>query len=970
VSDLLDRLKTALADRYALERELGAGGMATVYLAEDLKHHRKVAVKVLRPELAAVLGSERFIREIEIAAGLSHPHILPLHDSGEADGFLYYVMPYIEGESLRDKLSREKQFAIDDALMVTKAVASALDYAHRHGVIHRDIKPENILLHEGEAIVADFGIALAVTQVGRERLTETGLSLGTPQYMSPEQASGDRQLTAAADIYALACVAYEMLAGDPPHTASTTAAIIAKIMTENPTPLSVVRDSTPPHVEATVHRALSKVPGDRFQSAAEFAEALDTPEVPATAMRAASPPGRRSTGRLVATVVGAAAVVGVGYTLLVGDGRVDWARNEAIPEIARLADEDANEQAYRLALGAREVLSGNPRLDSLWDVITVPATFTTDPSGATVMWRENAAPDSAWVTLGTTPLAEARIPAAFSRYRLELDGHYPLEVGRVPNEWRPTVPLRPLTDATDAAFIAATNFALDYEAPGLWQTESVQLGDFLIDRYEVTNRQFKEFVDAGGYRSPEFWTHPFERNGRRMSWEEAIAPFVDATGRPGPAGWEVGDHPAGQEDYPVTGVSWYEAEAYARFRGRDLPTVFHWYLAASTLRSAFIHPLSNLQGTALAPVGEYRGVTRDGLFDIAGNAREWAYNARGDDERYILGGGWNDPFYSAVVSSGQSPMDRSPTNGFRLMTHLGDSTTLTVARQPILSPVRDFASESPVSDDIFDIYRRMYAYDPLPLNTAVELADTTADWIRERVSFDATYGNDRVIADVYLPRGGTGPFQTVVYFPGSGSMFSQAVSIGGRHPSFLTKSGRAFVFPVYSGMYERDDGYAYPLQDESSAWREHVIQWGKDLGRTIDYLETRSDIDAEKIAYMGFSLGGRMGGIMLAVEPRLRLGLLVIPGFSALPTLPEVDPFNFTSRVTVPVIMFSGRYDNIYPLETAARPMFNVLGTPSQDKRHVISETGHFVVWNQVVGETLAWMDRYLGAVEPSNPPK
>ncbi len=235
---------------------------------------------------ADILGSERFIREIEIAAGLSHPHILSLHDSGEADGFLYYVMPYIEGESLRDKLSREKQFAIDDALTITKAVSSALDYAHRHGVIHRDIKPENILLHEGEAMVADFGIALAVTQAGGERLTETGLSLGTPQYMSPEQASGDRQLTGAADIDALACVAYEMRAGDPPHTASTTAAIIAKIMTENPTQLSVVRDSTPPHVEAAVHRALSRVPGDRFQSPAEFAEALDTPEVPATAMRA------------------------------------------------------------------------------------------------------------------------------------------------------------------------------------------------------------------------------------------------------------------------------------------------------------------------------------------------------------------------------------------------------------------------------------------------------------------------------------------------------------------------------------------------------------------------------------------------------------------------------------------------------------------------------------------------------------
>jgi len=289
VTTPLDRLADALASRYRLERELGAGGMATVYLAHDLRNNRKVALKVLRPELAAILGADRFLKEIETTANLQHPHILPLFDSGEAGGepglpgggpgkpgpYLFYVMPYVEGESLRDRLNREKQLPIADAVRITMEVASALDYAHRHGVFHRDIKPENILLHDGRALVADFGIALAVSRSDAgSRMTETGMSLGTPHYMSPEQAMGEREITARSDVYALGCVAYEMLTGDPPFTGSTAQAIVARVMTEAPRPLVAQRRTIPPEVEAAVLTALEKLPADRFATAAEFAEAL------------------------------------------------------------------------------------------------------------------------------------------------------------------------------------------------------------------------------------------------------------------------------------------------------------------------------------------------------------------------------------------------------------------------------------------------------------------------------------------------------------------------------------------------------------------------------------------------------------------------------------------------------------------------------------------------------------------------
>jgi serine/threonine-protein kinase len=273
VSAVPDRLAAALADRYRIERELGAGGMATVYLAQDLKHDRKVAIKVLRPELAAVIGAERFLSEIKTTANLQHPHILPLHDSGQADSFLFYVMPFVQGESLRDRLHREKQLPVSDAVRIATEVAGALDYAHRQGIIHRDIKPENILLHDGRALVADFGIALAATSAG-SRMTETGMSLGTPHYMSPEQAMGDRELTPRSDVYALGAMTYEMLLGEPPFTGPTAQSIVAKVMTEKPAPLLARRERIPVHVENAVLTALEKIPADRFESAKAFGDAL------------------------------------------------------------------------------------------------------------------------------------------------------------------------------------------------------------------------------------------------------------------------------------------------------------------------------------------------------------------------------------------------------------------------------------------------------------------------------------------------------------------------------------------------------------------------------------------------------------------------------------------------------------------------------------------------------------------------
>ncbi|MCH7935241.1 MAG: serine/threonine protein kinase [Gemmatimonadetes bacterium] len=330
--DPITRLNAALEGRYSIERELGEGGMANVYLAEDLKHDRKVALKVLKSELAAVVGADRFLAEIKTTANLQHPHILPLFDSGEADGFLFYVMPYVEGETLRDRLDREHQLPVDDAVRIASDVAEALDYAHRQGVIHRDIKPANILLQDGKPVISDFGIALAVGAAGRGRLTETGLSLGTPHYMSPEQVTGDGQLGPTTDIYALGCVLYEMLAGQRPFAAPTPQAVLVKVLTSDPALITTIRRTVPSNVEAVLARALEKLPADRFESASAFNTALADPHfdvVRAQAEHARAPGRKRRAWRSVPIL--ASLIVG----LVVGRIWMGWSSGSA-PEGTRL----------------------------------------------------------------------------------------------------------------------------------------------------------------------------------------------------------------------------------------------------------------------------------------------------------------------------------------------------------------------------------------------------------------------------------------------------------------------------------------------------------------------------------------------------------------------------------------------------------------------------------------------------------
>ncbi|HSM59911.1 MAG TPA: bifunctional serine/threonine-protein kinase/formylglycine-generating enzyme family protein, partial [Longimicrobiales bacterium] len=613
MADTLDRLSQALGDRYAVERELARGGMGVVYLARDLRHGRRVAIKVLPPELSAALGTERFLSEIRITASLEHPHALTLIDSGEADGLLYYVMPFVDGESLRDRLDRVGRLPLAEAVQTARDVAGALDHAHAAGIVHRDVKPANILLSAGAAVVTDFGIALAVSQAGGERLTGTGAVLGTPSYMSPEQAAGE-ECGPASDVFALAAVVYEMLTGRPPFEGNTFQSTLARVLTEEPPSVTSLVPSLPRSVDEALSRGLAKDPARRFPSAGELAAAL-APE-PA---RRLSPLGRTALASATLTVVAFLGLGGAHLYRQVADER--WVRNVAIPELGRLLDEGRLVEAHDLAVSARERSPDDAVLEELLHTSSGELRITSRPSGANASYQAFDHPEGPWQALGTTPVEGALVPKAHIRVRLERDGYRTLELGFMAL-WAELhsvlVPEGP--EPGDMVWIPSGVVSLS----GV----PVAVDSFLIDRTEVTNADFRAFVDGGGYASPDSWPVDVLREAESLSWEQARELFEDATGRPGPSTWRLSRPPEGQEALPVGGVSWYEAVAYCRSAGKELPTYHHWQRAAALEMGVTddVLDLSNFDGQGPAPVASGGAVGLYGTHDLAGNVKEWVWN--------------------------------------------------------------------------------------------------------------------------------------------------------------------------------------------------------------------------------------------------------------------------------------------------------------------------------------------------------
>lgn len=965
---------STFALRYKIEKELGRGGMGIVYKAEDAKLKRTVAIKLLPPKLTEDKEArERFIREAQSAAVLAHPNICTIYEVDESEDKTFISMAYVDGQNLRESI-KAGPLKINEGLNLGIQAAEGLAAAHKKGIVHRDIKSANIMVDsQGQVKIMDFGLAKFV---GSSLITREGVTMGTVAYMSPEQAQG-KAVDHRSDIWSLGVVLYEMFGGRLPFQGETEASFLYSIAHEDPTPLKEVNSDIPIDIQKVISRALKKKPEARYQSAEEMASDLKQffSQVQAeeaglfnlsTLFRRLRQPKFGIPAVLALALISAAT-----FWFFNRQANIRWAKEQGLQEIAQLLEEDNFTDAFRIAQQAEKYIPEDSKLFELLPRIERTFSAETSPPGAEVYIRDYKTTEGEWEFLGNTPIENTRISRAFKRWKIIKEGFETVEE----------------TDSIDPQAISGgvsdIKISLKLDEKGSIPSEmvkivginytptifdlsnlgAVQLETYFLDKYEVTNKQFKVFLDSGGYREKKYWKHKFMKEERVLSWEQAMAEFVDATGRLGPATWEFGDYSDGQDNFPVTGVSWYEAAAYAEFSGKNLPSVYHWDCAAGLGNSEYIVPLSNFERRGIVPTGSNQGISPFGTYDMAGNVKEWCWNGIGS-RRYILGGAWNEAQYMFLEAESLSPFYRTQNCGFRCMKFKTEQTIPQKVFDPVPEiPPEDYRDEEPCSDEIFAVYKSLYAYDKTELDPVVESAvKLTKYWIMEKATFNAAYGNERMIAYIFLPRIGTPPYQTIIYFPGA--LFVPSIE---DYPldwvDIFAKDGRVIVFPVFKGTFER--GYDIERKTQRDM-RDYRIMWSKDLGRTIDYLETRTEFDSNKFAFFGVSWGAILGAILPAVEKRLKAIIIMSGAFSDDKNrLPEVKQVNFAPRVTAPVLMLNGRYDYMMPYETHQKPLFDLFGTPEKDKHHVLFETGHYI-WSSIESfkEILNFLDRYLGPVK------
>ena len=689
---------------------------------------------------------------------------------------------------------------------------------------------------------------------------------------------------------------------------------------------------------------------------------LATLSSPAQLVQTTAPAQSRA-ARLVPIFIAIVCIAALAGGLAVRAAHRSWARDKALPAVKALTDQDLRLAAFHVLTKARSYQPADTSLAAYAASATRQISVTSTPPGAEVAIQDYLPPDSAWQTLGTTPLHHVTVPRGYFRWRVSQPGREPLIVAPM------------LSDSMD--------FPLDSSAktpPGMVRVRATRFRDYItfigwvgpyqlpafyMDRFEVTNRDYQQFVDSGGYRDRRYWRDAFADHGRAVGWDDAIARFRDSTGRAGPSTWSGGHYPNGQADYPVSGVSWYEARAYATFRGKDLPTFAQWHTAAPVDIASYIGRLSNMSRGRLAPAGAFKGVGPYGTYDMAGNVREWTTTAADSGVRFILGGAWGSPYYLYAESETLPPFDRSAINGFRCVLNVEPSPPASM--EPVKMLARDFSHFVPASDAVFAAYQMMYQYDPAPLNAKVEgIVQQTADWRLEKVSFNTAYRNERMAAYLYIPNHVKPPYQTVIFFP--------SARVLGMHDSktlgdtaffdYVVQSGRAVLYPIYQDTYERRLDGTMPGASQRIAL---TTERYKDLARSLDCLDTRSDIDHDRLAYLGVSAGAAQGAIFATLaQARLRTAVFLDGGYFLDEPPGGGDQADFAPRMKKPVLMVNGRYDATFTYTEAQVPMFRMLGTPAADKKHVVLEAAHDATTHRsvLVSEVLAWLDKYLGRVE------
>lgn len=945
---------------YTLLDRIGEGGMGEVYRARDERLGRTLAVKTLRAGAGA--DSElrrRLVQEAQAASALNHPNIVTVYDIGreEDSGLDFIAMEFVDGEPLTAAL-RRGEHGIELALRIGIPVASALAAAHAAGIVHRDLKPANVMqTTSGQVKLLDFGLAKLTgpraagpdtpTQP-QVTLTTEGLAMGTPAYMAPEQVEG-RSADARSDVFALGLLLYELITGARAFAGDNAMTVMTAILRDAPVPVERRCHGCPAALARLLARCLEKDPARRPQHGGEVLAALE--RVRGDWLRQNTLASRLGQPRLWVPVVCLLALV------LAGWGLLSWREQTAkaafeneLDALAALTAENRLVEAFgRLrALEARH--PGHPALESWWNDLTLPGSLRSDPPGARVWAKPYASPGADWIDMGVTDQEQVRMPLAHVRWRVEKDGHETQELSS-PGYFMPVVAMTPTGTAPPGMLRVAAGALRHHWIPPL------QLEAFWLGRTEVTNAEFQAFVDAGGYRNPEYWQELMESEDGEQDFEAAMARFRDSTGRPGPAGWELGRFPDGQAEHPVTGVSWYEAIAYARFAGGTLPSAHHWMRAAGYDNHSDVLTFANFDGKGVEPVARRDALSPFGHQDMAGNASEWVATESAG-LRLVLGGDFASPPYMYADLHPEPPLTRSPRIGFRMavLDEPMDAALLSLPWQgaPALA--------EPVGDEVFETFRRLYGYDPVDAEATLESRSESEHWWQENWRVQAAYGGEHFRLKLFLPKLGSPPFQTILYGPHSGSMLmSDSMQAGTREFAFLMRSGRAVAFPVYYGTFERrlppDAGERTRLSVRAN--------WTRDAGRSLDFIETHAQLDASAVGYYGDSLGSNVGMNILAIESRIKAAVLSAAGLYSVPMPAENDPVNFLPRIRIPVLVLGGREDFFNPLATSQRPLFERLGTDPEHKHHYVFDGGHVPPRPQeLVGVIVDWFDRYLGPVQ------
>jgi formylglycine-generating enzyme required for sulfatase activity/dienelactone hydrolase len=974
---------------YRVIEKLGGGGMGVVYRAEDVRLRRPVALKFLPPSLTRDEDARaRFAREAEAASALDHPAICTIYDVDETeDGLLFIAMALYSGRTLGQRL-RQGPLAVPEALSIAARVAGALEVAHASGIVHRDIKPANLMLTtSGEVKVLDFGVAKLM---GVTALTGMGVLTGTMAYMSPEQVEG-KDVDGRSDVWSLGVVLYEMLAGRNPFDRDRPEAVAAAILAVEPDPPGVVRAGLPPGIDALLSQALRKERDARLPTASQFRERLEA----MAPGHAVGNGGRWSRPAVVAVLAVTAAAVVVSGMLAVQNRR-RAARESArasLPRVAALADSGRYGEAWTLLARVAGPVGDDPTVRHLSAEVGDVLDVETDPPGASVQLIPIPQAGTAAgppIAAGNTPVRD--LPVARGDYRvvISLDGYAPVEriassallrteatIFAGATKVVLSVVLRPLADAPiEMVFVPGGSYELvSHAAPrGL----AADLDPFWIDRYEVTNEDYLRFIREGGYAKREYWEVPFVRSGRTVAWEDAMKQLVDRSGLAGPRGWIGQQYAEGMADHPVTGVTWYEAAAYARYAGRQLPTLYQWEKTARDGRIVHTEgvvmpwgyegPGEGMEGRAAfaaagtTPVDRYPfGISPYGAYAMAGNVREWTRSAAATGH-FATGGSWRDPAYLFNAIGVYDDLFAADDLGFRCVRPVQPGSDR--AGAGAIDLARRTPVYQPVDYETFLTLLTHYRYDRTELNARIEERIETPDWTREKVSWNGP-ATDRVFGYLYLPQRATPPYQTLLYIPGVNAFYAETAAEATEWAlGPIIRAGRAVLTPVLRGMTERGfaPGFTPPVP-ETVAFRDLMVEHATEMRRGIDYLETRDDIDMDRLAYVGlsFGAGSRLG--FAGTDERFKAVVFIGGGIDErmMPTLPEASNVNFAPYIRPPKLMLNGTTDDEHPWLTRGLPLWNLLREPKE--LVLVEGAGHVPPIEARAPAITQFLDRQFGAV-------